>query len=652
MLISNLVQSRINAPVAPAGSGWVSHPLNGLSNFFLVNTSLAPGVIASTEGEVSQVRGYHATVTYNLGRNIILGDTGLLTITVTQGDLGVDAVVVEDGTDFTCDAAIDQCVYDFDADGDGADDVGRDSLNLVLSLAIGGADNLEMTLTTANVGNPFSFANAAVTVIRANYTVSTPAADQVGDISEGGPPENFDVIIDPTPAVGLTVPWRLTRDSGLAIAHDPEDLIVRDSAGVVQNCEVETGGTFIGDLICDLIVAAQEVDVSLAPSGVFQPTFSIAAVSDDIIEGDADVSFVGLQGGVGLISGPVAVDDDFSIIDVDPPLANFASAASEVEENGGRALIPLSLTPNGNALGGVPITVQWTFTDAASAFEVVCFSGGVEIDNPVSERTCESVVEAGSSSADITVNSGDSAAAGAEVLELDIIDSDGYDLGATVNHLVNIVRPPDANFVAGTSEVQAEGGEVVIVLGLSESVAVGAEPVTILWSFADGAAFGTNAECVDSSGNVITNADVLADAASGNCRSVVPANGTDTTAEITITANDDSTATDANLILTIGDGEGYSIGTQVQHEVDLTPPPVVSFAEAGPTYVAHGDSTNGNEVRILVNLLPLVPAGETLDVQWSWPTGLAAVASVCDSPVDVLTTRTCTTEVQEDAKFL
>ena len=157
VLISNLVQSRINAPVAPAGSGWESHPLNGLSNFFLVNTSLAPGVIESTEGEVSQVRGYHATVTYNLGRNIIRTDTGDLTVAVTLGDLGVDAVVVDDGTDFTCDAGIDQCVYDFDADGDGADDVGRDSLNLVLSLAIGGTDNLEMTLT-ANVGNPFDLA--------------------------------------------------------------------------------------------------------------------------------------------------------------------------------------------------------------------------------------------------------------------------------------------------------------------------------------------------------------------------------------------------------------------------------------------------------------------------------------------------------------
>ena len=338
------------------------------------------------------------------------------------------------------------------------------------------------------------------------------------------------------------------------------------------------------------------------------------------------------------------------IIDVNPPLANFASAASEVEENGGQVLIPLSLTPNGNAAGGVPITVQWTFTDAASAFEVVCFSGGVEIDNPASGSTCESVVEAGSSSADITVNSGDTAAAGAEVLELDIIDGNGYDLGATVNHRVNIVRPPDANFVAGTSEVQAEGGEVVIALRLSELVAVGAEPVTISWSFADGAAFGTNAECVDSSGNVITNADVLAAAASGNCRSVIPADGSDT-AEITITANDDSTATDANLILTIGDGEGYSIGnTNPTHNVDLTPPPVVNFAEAGPTYVAHGDSTSGNAVEIRVALSS--PTDERMNVEWSFDdSSFTAGAPVCPNEVVVGTTTTCTTEVQGNANF-
>ena len=57
----------------------------------------------------------------------------------------------------------------------------------------------------------------------------------------------------------------------------PEDLIVRDSAGVAQTCEIVASGTNIGNLICDLIVAAQEVDVSLSPSGVFQPTFSNSA---------------------------------------------------------------------------------------------------------------------------------------------------------------------------------------------------------------------------------------------------------------------------------------------------------------------------------------------------------------------------------------
>ena len=107
---------------------------------------------------------------------------------------------------------------------------------------------------------------------------------------------------------------------------------------------------------------------------------------------------------------------------------------------------------------------------------------------------------------------------------------------------------------------------------------------------------------------------------------------------------------DANLILTIGGGVGYLVGdTQPTHQVALTPPPVVDFASGGPTYVAHGDRTSGNAVQIQVDLSPAVPAGETLDVDWSFDNTFAAGAPVCPNADVDGTTTTCTTNVPEDA---
>ena len=128
-------------------------------------------------------------------------------------------------------------------------------------------------------------------------------------------------------------------------------------------------------------------------------------------------------------------------------------------------------------------------------------------------------------------------------------------------------------------------------MDLSEAVAANADPVTISWSFADGASFGTDAECFDSTdGSLIT--DIAAET-SANCRSVVSAGSE--TAQILITANADSVADAADLIklnLAILDGEGYNIGdAQSTHEVDIVAivvQPDADFAEARSDVRAEG----------------------------------------------------------------
>ena len=184
--------------------------------------------------------------------------------------------------------------------------------------------------------------------------------------------------------------------------------------------------------------------------------------------------------------------------------------------------------------------------------------------------------------------------------------------------LVDAIAQPDADFAAPSSAVQAEGGRVAVVLSLSSPVAATAEPVTISWSFAGGASFGTDATCFDSGGDEITPANIAA-ATEADCHSVVPADGSDT-AQILITANADSVADDANLINLdleiIAGGDGYTIGTaQPTHIVDITAPPDVSFAESGQSPADAGQSSvphGGNEVQIQVDLSSPVPEDETL----------------------------------------
>ena len=283
----------------------------------------------------------------------------------------------------------------------------------------------------------------------------------------------------------------------------------------------------------------------------------------------------------------------------------------------------------------MPITVLWTFTDAASVFDVVCQAEGQPAAGTAAEP-CESVIEAGgSSSADITVNSRATAAAGAGVLELDIIDGLGYNHPfATVDHQVNIIAPaslPAADFdqASASSDIRAEDGEVVIALSLSPAVAAGAEPVTISWTFTDdNNAFSTDATCVDDGGTTI---DTAAET-SANCRSVVSAESD--RAQIVITANPDSEADDVNLTLNIIGGEGYVVGDPPpRHEVNLTPVVAVSFASAGPSYspynTGEGAANEISKENIIGESLQVlfsqpIPAGETVNVRWSWSSTSAA----------------------------
>ena len=636
--VNSFISSRIlSSLLIPAGSGWVGDGTNFAAAFLLRDVA-APATTQPVSGQISQVRGYHATVTYRLPRNIIAATdtTGVLTVTVTDGTLGTDAFVVAAGTDFTCDSGDNHCTYTLPGTV-----LDRNSLNLVLSLAIGGADSLAVTLT-ANSGNPLLLVDdtdTAVTITKQDYIVDTPLDEQVADISEGGPPDDFDVRIAPRPAVGLTVPWRLIINSGSdAAAVEAGDVIFRNSAGVAQTCTRIVIGISTNVLRCDLIVAAQ-VGGGIRPSG--EPTFgfSIEAVSDEDAEGDANVSLAGLLAvdSDGLTAGD-AVNDPFFINNVNPPDADFDEPSSDVARRGGQVLIPLSLTPNGNAAGGVPITVQWTFDDAQNRFVVVCEADGVSAVGTTVDP-CESVVADGESSADIAVNSAATATAG--TLTITIIDGDGYDPGNTqTTHEVNIVQLPAADFDEASSEVQAVVGQVAITLSLSSPVAVGAEPVTISWSFADtDAAFGTTAECFDSTdGTQINDPDVIADAATADCRSVIPADGSDT-AEIIITANDDSTENDANLELAIIDrGVVYDIGTRnPTHEVALTaPPPDADFVGASSDVQAES-----GEVVIALSLSsPVAVGAQPVTILWTFADTDAAFGtdSVCfDSGGDQIT---------------
>ena len=174
----------------------------GISNVFFcqIIQQSPPGTVQPVNGEISQVRGYHATVTYLLPRAIAATDTGNLTVNITEGDLGTEAFAVSGRGDFACVDADNRCTYTLPGNA-----VGESSLDVVLSLALLGEGNLTMTLVSGNLDSTdFPLGDTAATVIRANYAVVAPAPQIPSPLTEGAAPTAFAISVFPPLAVPLT----------------------------------------------------------------------------------------------------------------------------------------------------------------------------------------------------------------------------------------------------------------------------------------------------------------------------------------------------------------------------------------------------------------------------------------------------------------
>ena len=280
-------------------------------------------------------------------------------------------------------------------------------------------------------------------------------------------------------------------------------------------------------------------------------------------------------------------------------------------------------------------SVQWEFNARANhPFRFACTPvGGVaalSINGNIQSLICESVVAADDTSVNIIINSAaDPALANiGEVLTLSIVASVEYNSVEPIEHEVNIIEvvvTPDADFAEARSEVQAEGGRIEIPVNIVPAAPAGG--IDVVWTYDAGANPNPHPfipVCFDATGAAVPLAQ------SAECRTNVPAG--DNSFDIIVSSTNTSTAGVGTLDLVISEGTGYAVGTtQSDHEVRVIAPPVVSFAEDGPSSVPYGV---GNEVQIQVDLAE-VPAGETLDVQWSWLTGFAAGTPQCTSSVVV-----------------
>ena len=402
-----------------------------------------------------------------------------------------------------------------------------------------------------------------------------------------------------------------------------------------------------GDTIADIAAATEGNCESVVDRGSQEAVITVNSNVGSSATDDNLILTIG-EGGRYV----VGATDEHRVALFDAPEASFDAAESTLEHGdgttGGERLVQLNLAGT-----GLPAyRIQWEF-DASRAdhpFEFNCTPvGGVAVTRIASGTQtgrCESVVAAGDdNSVNIVINSAVASAAAniGDALTLSIVASEEYTRG-TIEHQVDIVAivvQPDADFAEARSEVQAEGGRIEIPVNILPAAQAGG--IDVVWTYNAGANPNPHPfipVCLDALGVEVQLAQ------SATCQTNVPAG--DNSFNIIVSSTDDSVADEGTLDLVISEGTGYAVGTtQSDHVVRVIAPPDVSFAEVGPSSVPYGV---GNEVQIRVNLAE-VPAGETLDVQWSWLTGFAAGTPQCTSSVVVGLNTICTTTVPANANF-
>ena len=173
-----------------------------------------------------------------------------------------------------------------------------------------------------------------------------------------------------------------------------------------------------------------------------------------------------------------------------------------------------------------------------------------------------------------------------------------------------------ANFDEASSNVRAEGGRIVILVGLGSPVPEATtDGIDVVWTYDAGEdPHSFIPACFDASDAEVPPAQ------SAECQTNVPAG--QSSFEITVVSTADSVA-GVTLTLSIAVGDGYDVGTtNPDHLVSIIAPPGLSYSRTPiPPLSSQGAfvlGSNGGQLRAELLLSVTVPAGESLTVRWTY----------------------------------
>ena len=377
----------------------------------------------------------------------------------------------------------------------------------------------------------------------ANFAASTSSA------AEDAGTQNIAVNLSPVPLGNVTVNYTLSGDALRGTDYTISG--VSSSSGTIT---VGTSGT---------------------------ANIPVVITDDSVVEESEEVILT-LNSGTGYDVGTTTTTHTLTITNNDTPEANFAAPTSSAAEDADTQNIVVNLSP-------VPIgdvTVNYTL------------SGDATLD------TDYTIVGVGSNSGTITVGTSgtadipvviidDSVVESSETVILTLGSGTGYDVGATTTtHTLTITdnetpSTPEANFAASTSSAAEDAGTQNIVVNLSP---VPTGNVTVNYTL---------------SGNATRGTDYSISGVSSNSGTITV--GTSGTANIPVVITDDSAVEgDETVILTLGSGTGYDVGTTTTtHTLTISDndTPVANFAGSASSAAEDAGTQN-----IVVNLSP-VPTG-------------------------------------------
>ncbi len=602
----------------------------GSPAIFTVNADPAPTARLTVNVEVIEPDGQNFVAASQEGVRTVVLNAGATSTTftvptvndTTDEDDGDVRVFVNDGTGYVAREGAAVTVRDNDnpiprayfgsASSSAAENAGTQTVTVNLTRpAPSGGLTLRYSISgtaTAGSGNDFTIQNSGTVSVSAGATSATIAVA----INDDSATENAEtVILTLASGTGYTVGspsvHTLTITDNDSTAAQPSVSFASASSSVAEDAgtpnvtvnisPAPSGGLTLRYSVAGTATAGSGNDFTIQNSGTVSVSAGATsatipvAINDDGATESAETVILTLTGGTGYTVGAPSVHT-LTISDNDSsgqPSASFAAGSSSAAENAGTRNVRVNLSSAAPSGG---LTLSYTLSGNATRGTDYTISG-------VTSNTGTLAVAGNANSANIPVAIlDDSTQESAETVILTLTGGTGYTVGAPSVHTLTISDndssgQPSASFAAGSSSAAENAGTRNVRVNLSSAAPSGG--LTLSYTLSGNATRGTDYTI----SGVTSNTGTLAVAGNAN------------SANIPVAILDDSTQESAEtVILTLTDGEGYTLGETQVHTLTITDNDTAGL-RASPTTVHLAEAGEQATVSVHLTAQPTAPVTVT-----------------------------------------